>query len=277
MQEPKTAPAWHPEKRKKMLRSGMRIVTWNVNGLRAAIRKGYGEHIERVGADVMLLQEVRALQEQLPADWQKPSGWDVLWHPAEKKGYSGTAVWSKDSLKELERGAGEADPEGRVIVAKVNGIRVVSVYLPSGSSGDHRQAEKDRWLGFFSDWSAKFLRSKIPTVLGGDFNIAHHERDLFYAKGNAKSSGFLPHEREWMGDLLDMGWSDVIREKYGEVDGPYSWWSNRGQARVLDRGWRIDYMLLNKAAKKILVDCHIDRQSGLEVSDHAMVVVDLDM
>jgi len=255
----------------------MRIATWNVNGLRAAIRKGYGEHIERVGADVMLLQEVRALVEQLPADWQEPSGWDAIWHPAEKKGYSGTAVWGREKLKEGERGAGEADPEGRVVVAKVNGVRVVSVYLPSGSSGEHRQAEKDRWLGFFAEWSAKFLRSKIPTVLGGDFNIAHHERDLYYPKSNAKSSGFLPHEREWMGELLDMGWNDVIREKYGEVDGPYSWWSNRGQARALDRGWRIDYMLLNKAAKKIMTDCHIDRQSGLEVSDHAMVVVDLDI
>lgn len=255
----------------------MRIATWNVNGLRAAIRKGYGEHIERVNPDVMLLQEVRALPEQLPIEWQEPEGWDVLWHPAEKKGYSGTAVWTKESHKEEERGAGEVDPEGRVVVAKVNGVRVVSVYLPSGSSSDERQAEKDRWLGFFAQWSEKFLKSRIPTVLGGDFNIAHHERDLFYAKGNAKSSGFLPHEREWMGDLLSMGWSDVIREKYGEVDGPYSWWSNRGQARALDRGWRIDYLLMNKAAKKRLTDCFIDRQSGLEISDHAMVVADLDM
>ena len=255
----------------------MRIATWNVNGLRAALRKGYPEHIERVNADVMLLQEVRALPEQLPTDWQEPAGWDVLWHPAQKKGYSGTAVWAKDTLKEEARGAGEDDPEGRVIVAKVNGVRVVSVYLPSGSSGDHRQDEKDRWLGFFAEWSKKLLRSKIPTVLGGDFNIAHHERDLYYAKSNMKSSGFLPHEREWMGELLDMGWNDVIRQKFGEVEGPYSWWSNRGQARVLDRGWRIDYMLLNKAANDRLKDCHIDRQSGLEVSDHAMVVVDLDI
>jgi len=255
----------------------MRIATWNVNGLRAAIRKGYGEHIERVGADVMLLQEARALPEQLPTDWQEPAGWDVLWHPAEKKGYSGTAVWAKDGLKDEERGAGQADPEGRVIVARVGGVRVVSVYLPSGSSSEERQAEKDRWLGFFAQWSEKLLKSRIPTVLGGDFNIAHQPRDLFYPKSNEKSSGFLPHERAWMGELLDMGWSDVIREKYGEVDGPYSWWSNRGQARALNRGWRIDYLLMNKAAKKRVTDCFIDRQSGLEVSDHAMVIADLDI
>jgi len=255
----------------------MRIATWNVNGLRAAIRKGYGEHIERVGADVMLLQEVRALPEQLPTDWQEPAGWDVLWHPAEKKGYSGTAVWAKYGLKDEGRGAGEDDPEGRVVIARVNGVRVVSVYLPSGSSSEERQAEKDRWLGFFAQWSEKLLKSRIPTVLGGDFNIAHQPRDLFYPKSNEKSSGFLPHERAWMGDLLDMGWSDVIREKFGEVDGPYSWWSNRGQARALDRGWRIDYLLMNKAAQNRLVDCSIDRQSGLEVSDHAMVIADLDI
>lgn len=258
----------------------MRIATWNVNGLRAALRKGFAEHIERVNADVLLLQEVRALPEQLPKQWQEPAGWDVIWHPAQKKGYSGTAIWAKDSMEkklaEEARGAGEDDPEGRVVVAKVNGVRVVSVYLPSGSSGDHRQAEKDRWLGFFAQWAHKLLRSRIPTILGGDFNIAHEPRDLYYAKGNEKSSGYLPHERAWMGELLDMGWCDVIRKKYGEVDGPYSWWSNRGQARALDRGWRIDYMLLNKAARKIMTDCHIDRQSGLEVSDHAMVVVDLE-
>jgi len=254
----------------------MRIVTWNVNGMRAALRKGFADHVERINPDVLLLQEVRALPEQLPAEWQEPEGWNALWHPAEKKGYSGTAIWAKGKQKEEQRGAGEDDSEGRVIVSRVDGVRVVSVYLPSGSSGEHRQAEKDRWLGFFLEWSDKLSRSKIPTVMGGDFNIAHTERDIFYAKSNAKTSGFLPHERAWMGDLLGQGWGDVIREKHGDMDGPYSWWSNRGQARALDRGWRIDYLLVNKAAQKRVMDCSIDRTSGLEVSDHAMVVLDLD-
>jgi exodeoxyribonuclease-3 len=254
----------------------MRIATWNVNGMRAALRKGFADHVERINPDVLLLQEVRALPEQLPTQWQQPQGWDTLWHPAEKKGYSGTAIWARAQQKEEQRGAGEDDSEGRVIVSRVDGVRVVSVYLPSGSSGEHRQTEKDRWLGFFLDWSAKLSRSRVPTVMGGDFNIAHTERDLFYAKSNAKTSGFLPHERAWMGDLLEQGWGDVIREKHGDIDGPYSWWSNRGQARALDRGWRIDYLLVNKAARKRVRDCHIDRTSGLEVSDHAMVVLDLD-
>ncbi len=255
----------------------MRIATWNVNGLRAALKKGFADHVQRVNPDVLLLQEVRALQEQLPAEWREPQDWECLWHPAEKKGYSGTAIWSKHTLKEEERGAGEDDPEGRVIVGKVGKLRVVSVYLPSGSSGEHRQAEKDRWLGFFHQWVEPMLKSKIPTVLGGDLNIAHTERDIFHWKSNQNTSGFLPHERQWMGDLIDMGWADIIREAHGDVDGPYSWWSNRGQARAKDRGWRIDYLLMNPAAKKRLTSCSIDRQSGMEVSDHAMVVADLDI
>lgn len=257
----------------------MRIATWNVNGLRAALRKGMAEHLDRIDPKVLLLQEVRALKEQLPEEWQEPAGWDCLWHPAEKKGYSGTAIWSRGGggLKEVERGAGQGDPEGRVIVGRVGKLRVVSVYLPSGPSSEIRQQEKDRWLGFFMEWAEPMLRSKIPTVIGGDLNIAHTERDIFYAKGNQKSSGFLPHERQWMGDLIDMGWSDVVREASGDVDGPYSWWSNRGLARALDRGWRIDYLLMNKAARGRLMGCFIDRESGLTVSDHAMVVADLDM
>lgn len=255
----------------------MRVATWNINGIRSALRKGLPEHLGRVCPDVLLLQEVRARPEQIPAPWCEPEGWSALWHPAERPGYAGTGVWARSDLRDEARGAGQADSEGRVIVSRVAGVRFVSVYLPSGSSGEHRQAEKDRWLGFFLDWSATLARSRVPTILGGDFNIAHTELDLFYAKSNQKNSGFLPHERAWFGDLLAQGWSDLIREKHGPVQGPYSWWSNRGQARSLDRGWRIDYLLANKAAARMVTDCHIDRVSGLEVSDHAMVVADLDL
>jgi len=262
----------------------MRIATWNVNGIRAASRKGMDEHLARVKPDVLLLQEIRALPEQLPPEWREPDAWSCLWHPAQKKGYAGTALCARTStqdqvqIKEKSRGIDdEGDPEGRVIVARVGPVRVLSVYLPSGSSGEHRQAEKERWLERFDAWAAPMLRSRIPTVMGGDFNIAHTERDLYYAKGNAKNSGFLPHEREWMGALIAMGWHDVVRETHGDRHGPYSWWSNRGRARELDRGWRIDYLLMNKAARKRLTECFIDRESGLGCSDHAMVVADLDL
>lgn len=236
-----------------------------------------GDHLERVSPDVVLLQEVRATPDKIPAEWREPASWHAHWHPAERPGYAGTGVLSRHAVKVEEHGAGEPDPEGRVIMSRIEGVRLASVYLPSGSSGEHRQAEKDRWLKFFVEWSSKLARSRIPTILGGDFNIAHTPSDIFYAKSNEKNSGFLPHERAWVTELLDQGWADLIREKFGDVQGPYSWWSNRGQARALDRGWRIDYLFANKAAAKLVTDCHIDRSSGMEVSDHAMVIADLDV
>lgn len=255
----------------------MRVATWNVNGIRAALRKGFADHLRRVDPQVLLLQEVRATPEQIPDPWREPPGWHAIWHPAERPGYAGTAVWSCPECRDEARGAGRADTEGRVLVSRVGPVRFVSVYLPSGSAGPHRQAEKDRWLGFFLGWAETLVKSRVPTILGGDFNIAHTERDIFYAKSNEKTSGFLPHERAWFGEFLAQGWADLIRQKYGNRDGPYSWWSNRGQARALDRGWRIDYLLANRAAEKLVTDCHIDRASGLEVSDHAMVVADIDV
>ena len=255
----------------------MRITTWNVNGLRAALRKGFADHIERIRPDVLMLQEVRALPEQLPEPWASPEGWHVHWHPAQKKGYAGVAVWSRLPMKVMGTGlsADDEDPEGRVLRVKVDGVQLVSIYLPSGSSGDHRQVEKEKWMKRFMPWAQKLGRSRVPTVLGGDFNIAHTERDIFYAKSNGKTSGFLPHERAWFGDLLGNGWGDVVRDQEGEVQGPYSWWSNRGQARALNRGWRIDYLLANKVVGKRSGGCHIDREAGLAVSDHAPVSVDL--
>ncbi|GAB4185745.1 MAG: exodeoxyribonuclease III [Phycisphaeraceae bacterium] len=255
----------------------MRITTWNVNGLRAALRKGFEEHLNRINPDVLLLQEVRALPEQLPKLWIEPAGWQVHWHPARRKGYSGVAAWSRRPMSILGTGLGreDADEEGRVLSVKIDGIRLVSVYLPSGSSGDHRQAEKERWMDRFLPWAHRLAKSRVPTLLGGDFNIAHTERDIFYAKSNEKTSGFLPHERAWFGRLLDSGWQDVVREQVGDVQGPYSWWSNRGRARELDRGWRIDYWLANRAAAKRVRSAHIDRPAGLSVSDHAPVTVDL--
>ena len=263
----------------------MRIATWNVNGLRAALRKGFEEHLSRMQVEVLLLQEVRALPEQLPMQWQSPKGWHVTWHPAEKKGYAGTAVWTRGEHEVIGRGiAGDGvDPEGRVLTVKVasgTGKPVVcsSIYLPSGSSGDHRQAEKEKWMAAFEPWAAALKRKRGAVVLGGDFNIAHTEHDIFYAKSNEKNSGFLPHERAWMGELIQGGWCDYVREKVGAgVDGPYTWWSNRGKARELDRGWRIDYLLGNTAAKKAGGKVWVDREAGLACSDHAPVILELNV
>ena len=257
--------------------TALRITTWNVNGLRAALRKGFGDCLAQLAPDVLLLQEIRCQPDQLPAEWAAPTGWHVRWRPAQKAGYAGTAIWSRFPLEVLAEGLddGAGDPDGRVLVAQVCGVIVASVYLPSGSSGPERQAYKDVWLDRFLPWAAKLAERRAPVVLGGDLNIAHTERDIFYATGNQNNSGFLPHERAWFGRLLGAGWTDFVRQQFGDRDGPYSWWSNRGQARQLDRGWRIDYLLGNRLAAERWRDAAIYRHGGLYVSDHAPVTVNL--
>lgn len=255
----------------------MRITTWNVNGLRAAIRKGFAEYLDRIQPDILLLQEIRVLPEQLPEEWRAPNGWHVYWHPAERKGYSGTAIWSRHPVEVIGTGTSDedSDSEGRLLTIRADDLTLSTVYLPSGSSAPARQEQKEIWMKRFRRWADQLLQNG-PVIFGGDLNIAHTEQDIFYAKSNEKTSGFLPHERAWFSDLLDSGWSDLTRAHFGDVQGPYSWWSNRGRARELDRGWRIDYLLANAAAQKRFRCAHIDREAGLAVSDHAPVTIELD-
>jgi len=279
----------------------MRITTWNVNGLRAALRKSFAKHLDAIKPDVLLLQEVRALPEQLPADWREPDGWHVVWNPAQKKGYAGTAIWSRQPIETHTLGLNKSDKdeEGRLVTTTIDGVGVASVYLPSGSSGDHRQVEKEKWMKRFKPWAVQHRKSDTPFVFGGDLNIAHTERDIFHAKSNQKTSGFLPHEREWMTKCLDAGWRDLVREDYDQLleaggdiagrfgvegegiepdkHGPYSWWSNRGSARAKNRGWRIDYLLANSAAAERFVAAHVHRAGGLDTSDHAPLSIDLEV
>lgn len=255
----------------------MRIVTWNLNGIRAAIRKGLDDFVEALEPDVLMLQEIRALPEQLPADWTPPSQYQVLWHPAQRKGYAGVSTWSAKPMEELSRGMNREDPEGRVLRTRSFGIDFINVYLPSGAQSEERQARKDAWLDEFLPWACSFLDAPYPVILAGDLNIAHTKLDIHNPSGNKRNSGFLPHERDWFTQLLASGWTDLFRSHVGDRQGPYSWWSNRGRARELDRGWRIDYVLGNSHAAKRLTSAHILREGGLVVSDHAPVIVDLDM
>jgi exodeoxyribonuclease-3 len=152
---------------------------------------------------------------------------------------------------------------------------LVNTYLPSGSSKEERQQFKENWMNQWRDFIRPLLDSKEAVIVAGDLNIAHTENDIWNPKGNAKTSGFLPHEREWFSELLSEGWHDLFREHVGDDEKTFSWWSNRGQARAKDRGWRIDYLLGNQAAANRLKSVKIDRQGGLEVSDHAPVILDL--
>ena len=270
----------------------MRITTWNVNGLRAALKKGFAEEVDRLKPDVILLQEVRAFPDQLPDGWGEdgtlgdagtgPSVWTKHFHPADKPGYAGVAIFTRGPSTVSLRGVcgprqrTAACPEGRVLGVRFGGVEHVSVYLPSGSSSEAAQAKKDDWLTAFAPFAARLARAKRPVVLGGDLNIAHAENDIHNPLANKKSSGFLPHERTWFGEeLLAAGWRDEQRHAAGDVKGPYSWWSNRGQARSLDRGWRIDYLLTNRPAAARVGSASTDREAGLRCSDHAPVTIEL--
>ncbi len=259
----------------------LRVVTWNLNGIRAAHRKGMDDFVNDIDADVWLFQEVRALPEQMPSGWSAAPGHEVIWHPAEKKGYSGVSTWSRVEMTEQGRGIDtELDPqdlEGRVLHTKHGELDCVNIYLPNGGASIERQQYKDKWLEDLLIWSQKFIDSDKPALLCGDLNIAHTENDIWNPSGNRRTSGFLPHEREWFTRLLATGWNDLLRIQVGDVKGPYSWWSNRGQARVLNRGWRIDYVLANHAAKELFKSAKILREGGLVVSDHAPLIVDLNM
>ena len=167
------------------------------------------------------------------------------------------------------------DSEGRVLVTKHGELTCINTYLPSGSNKEERQAFKEAWMDEWRDFLRPYLEASTPVIVCGDLNIAHTEDDIWNPKGNARSSGFLPHERAWFSELLNDGWHDVFRQQVGEGEKIFSWWSNRGQARIKDRGWRIDYFLLNDAAAKRVKSIRIERQGGLDVSDHAPVILDL--
>jgi len=270
----------------------MRIVTWNVNGLRAALRKGFEDAVRTLEPDVLLLQEIRctpadlvrlAGKDGVRGDWSAPEGWHVRWHPAQRPGYSGVAVLAREPFRTAGIGLGgdDADEEGRVLTVRVRDLRIASVYLPSGSSSDERQRVKERFMRAYGDWAAGQVRSRIPTIHAGDYNVARDERDIFHWRSNQDVSGFLPHERAWLNDLVASGWHDLVREEAGDREGPYTWWSNRGQARALDRGWRIDHVLANRRARGMIVRAQVHRDlclsdEGPATSDHAPVSVDVD-
>jgi exodeoxyribonuclease-3 len=252
------------------------LCTLNANGLRAAETKGFSAWLERHAPDLLCLQELRALPSQVPDGVRSPAGYNSRWLCAEKKGYSGVAVYSREAADGYAEGCGLgwADREGRVLRADLGELVLVSVYVPSGSSSDERQARKFEFLAHLEEHLAPLLDLDRPVAVCGDVNIAHTELDIWSPKTNAKNSGFLPEERAWLGGLLEAGWVDVLREQHPGVAGLYSWWSNRGQARAKDRGWRIDQVLGNAAFAERVTGAWIEKDAGL--SDHAPVWVEFE-
>ena len=218
----------------------MHVVTLNLNGLRSALRKGLLPWLEVQQPGVALFQEVRA--DPMPEVFAQ-LGYHSYWHPASKAGYSGVAIISREPLEDVQTGIGDAlvDDEGRLISGVLRGVRYASLYLPSGASSELRQEFKNRSLPLLNVWAARQVQTG-PLVLGGDFNVAHREIDIRNWRSNQKNSGFLPHERAWMGELLALGLRDSHRDALGE-QAAYTWWSNRANAFANDVGWRIDYLL----------------------------------
>ena len=254
----------------------MRIITVNVNGIRAAARKGFFVWMTRQRADVVCLQETKAQEHQLEDKVFHPRGWHVYFHDAEKKGYSGVAIYSRRKPDKVIRGLGwpDVDVEGRYIEARFGPLSVVSLYLPSGTSGDERQAYKYSFLDRFMPYLRSVRRKRREYVLCGDWNIAHREIDLKNWRGNRKNSGFLPDERAWLDDLFGpAGFVDAFRVVTPDPD-QYTWWSNRGQAWAKNVGWRIDYQITTPGLGQVVQATRIYKDKRF--SDHAPLIMDYD-
>ena len=254
----------------------MKIVTANVNGVRAAGRKGFFDWVDETQADVICIQETKAQIDQLTDELYHPKGYHCFYHDAQKKGYSGVALYCKNKPDEVIIGMEneEFDSEGRYIEAKFGKLSVISLYMPSGSSKEERQQAKYRCMDHMMTKLEEMKVSGRDYIVCGDWNIAHKNEDIRNWKGNLKNSGFLPEERAWLDTLFDdVGYVDAFREIEQE-EHQYTWWSNRGQARANNVGWRIDYHILSPGLKGLVETTEIYREKSF--SDHAPLIIDYD-
>ncbi len=247
-------------------------MTLNLNGIRSAHSKGAFAWLAAQKPDIILLQEVRALEHQLPD--LALSGYKAFWNPAQKAGYSGVGILTKLEPKNVTLGmnSSEFDPEGRVLRAEFVGFDVVSAYIPSGSSGTDRQAAKMRFLAEFLAHLESLKLEGRELIVGGDFNIAHQKIDLKNWRSNQNQSGFLPEDRAWIDGLLELGWRDSFRDLVGSEAVHYSWWSARGNARANNVGWRLDYQFTTPKLAAVASNPRI--HTGSVFSDHAPVILE---
>lgn len=253
----------------------MRIISYNLNGIRAAMKKGFIDWMKTDPADVICIQETKATKDNVDHKQITDLGYHDYWFSAQKKGYSGVAVFTKTKPDNVQYGTGHqvSDDEGRVIQLDFKDIRVINAYFPSGTSGDLRQTFKYEWLDEFMKY-LEGLKVKYPKlVLCGDYNIAHKEIDIHDPKGNKNSSGFLPEERQWMDKFFEHGWIDSFRQFHNEPH-RYSWWSQRfPSVRLQNKGWRIDYINVTEPLRKKLKDAEI--YPDVKHSDHCPVYLEI--
>ena len=253
----------------------MKIISLNLNGIRSAKNKGVYAWLKKQDADLVCMQEIKAQAADMHDDMLALEGYYSYFHYADKKGYSGVGIYSKQKADAVIEGLGIADidSEGRYLEVRLGNLSVVSLYLPSGSSGEERQAFKFSMMARFMPQLKALKASGREVIICGDWNIAHQEADLKNWKGNRKNSGFLPEERAWLTALFsDVGWVDVYRDLYpNATEEGYTWWSNRGQAWANNVGWRIDYQIATPAiaAKAISASIYKDER----FSDHAPLII----
>jgi exodeoxyribonuclease III len=251
----------------------MKVISYNVNGIRAAIKKGFLDWLATNPADVICLQEVKAEQTDIDIEAVTKLGYEHCWFSAQKKGYSGVAIFSKLPIKKVQIGNGytQSDFEGRVISAEINGVLLINAYFPSGSSGAERQDYKMIWLDEFYTYIKALKNKKI--IITGDYNIAHNPIDIHDPKGNKNSSGFLPDERAWLDKFFNDGFVDSLRAITKEPH-LYSWWSMRmPSVRLNNKGWRIDYISVSQALNKNIKNAGI--LPDIKHSDHCPVWLEL--
>ena len=266
-----------------MKESVLKIISLNLNGIRSATNKGVQTWLKKQDADIICMQELKAQATDMTTEMLNPSGYYGYFHYAEKKGYSGVGIYSKvkpdaviEGLASSNHGVADIDSEGRYIECQFGNLSVISLYLPSGSSGEERQAFKFSVMSRFMLHLQTLIASGREIIICGDWNIAHKEVDLKNYKGNQKNSGFLPEERAWLSDLFDqVGWVDVYRKVHPHTtDECYTWWSNRGQAWANNVGWRIDYQIATPliATKANAASIYKDER----FSDHAPLIINYD-
>jgi exodeoxyribonuclease III len=256
----------------------MRVISLNLNGIRSAAGKGVYAWLENQDADLVCVQELKAQAADLDLEMLNPRGLFGYFHYAEKKGYSGVGLYARRQPDRLVEGLGipDIDAEGRYLEAGFGNLSVVSLYLPSGSSSEERQAAKFSFMERFLPHLERLAAGGREVILCGDWNIAHKEIDLKNWKSNQKNSGFLPEERAWLSDVLDrLGFVDVYRRLYPDHGGEaYTWWSNRGQAWAKNVGWRIDYQIATPGIAARAKSAFVYKDERF--SDHAPLVVDYD-
>ncbi len=255
----------------------MRIITANVNGIRSAAKKGFFSWLSRQRADVVCLQETKAQIDQLTDHLFHPRGFHCHYHDAEKKGYSGTAVYSKIKPQQVRYGLDIdwIDYEGRNLEIRVGDVTIVSLYMPSGSSGDVRQAFKYKMMDNYLPYLQSLRKTGRKIIICGDWNIVHTEADIRNWRSNQKNSGCLPEERAWLNELFEThGYLDAFRQ-LPQKPHEYTWWSNRGQAWANNVGWRIDYQIISDNLADHVTRTRVYRDKRF--SDHAPLIIDYDV